>query len=44
MVFPELLKHQGISEDAKERVKYYRANVSNVGAYTSNSKGMNYVR
>jgi alanine transaminase len=42
---PALLKSNGISDDAKARAQKYMSVLETpMGAYTSNSKGFNYVR
>lgn len=45
MINPALLNTSAISHDAKERALSYRSHLETpMGAYTSNSKGFNYVR
>jgi alanine transaminase len=43
-IFPTLLDADMIGEDAKNRVRAFRANSSPMGAYTGNSKGLEFVR
>jgi len=43
-LYPNLLESSLISEDAKNRVRAFRANSSPLGAYTGNSKGLEFVR
>ena len=45
MMFPTLLGSDLISDDAKERTNLMRAHMSSpIGAYTSDSRGHNFVR
>ena len=45
MMYPKLLDSGLISDDAKERTKLMRSHMSSpIGAYTSDSRGHNFVR
>lgn len=46
MALPSLADVNGgaISADAAKRVKHYKENIGPVGAYTSNSKGFDFIR
>lgn len=43
-LYPDLLKTDALSKDAQERVKLFLSQTSPMGAYTSNSKGFEFVR
>jgi aspartate/methionine/tyrosine aminotransferase len=44
LINPNLIGSKDISPDASKRAKKYQELITPTGAYTSNSKGYNYVR